>query len=350
MGGSIPEMEILLAGGVTKPAKDLKVGDKVDTLHEHTLERGEHEVTYVRVIDAPLLSLDFSGKTFTCSAFDRFYSASKGDWIDAYELTKGDKVSQLGGGELELSETKNASNGEAVELTVEGAHTYICDGVLLHNKGGSPPPPPPVVVMPPPPPPPQIIQDVTDPSTYAHANDYLKRLRGQSDKIDEGRWLAGGSPGDLAVRHASTELRAAQNQARADEMGRSNTPFMPSPGSTDSWGSQTESGLEAGNKAVIEALTKDTGSASRDARLRVDDKFSSAAPLPGTNASPTDRLTAAQNALALAQAQKATETFSPDEYVDPSWADHDWYPVLEKWKDRSDEIKVSKADPKIIST
>ena len=143
--GHIPDMEILLAGGTTKPARDLKVGDKLDTLHQHTLERGEHEVTYVRVIESPLLSLKLSGKTFKCSEEDVFYSPTKSSWLKATELKKGDKVSQLDG-ELEVEGSEKLGKGKSVELTVNGAHTYVCDGMLLHNKGGgggSPPPPPP---------------------------------------------------------------------------------------------------------------------------------------------------------------------------------------------------------------
>ena len=144
MSGLIPDMEILLAGGITKAAKNLEVGDKLETLHQDTLKKGEHEVTYVRVIESPLLSLNFLGKEFTCAEEDRFYSTNKKGWLKATELKKGDKISQLEG-ELEFQESKKLGKGQSVELTVDEAHTYVSEGVLLHNKGGggSPPPPPP---------------------------------------------------------------------------------------------------------------------------------------------------------------------------------------------------------------
>jgi len=142
MSRLIPDMEILLAGGATKAAKDLEVGDKLETLHQHTLEKGEHEVTYVRVIESPLLSLNFLGKAFTCSEEDLFYSTNKKGWLKATELKEGDKISQLKG-ELEFQSSKKLGKGPSVELTVDEAHTYVCDEVLLHNKGGSSPPPPP---------------------------------------------------------------------------------------------------------------------------------------------------------------------------------------------------------------
>jgi len=146
MSGNIPDMEILLAGGSTKPAKDLKIGDKVETLHQNTFEKGEHEVTYVRVIESPLLSLNLSDKSFTCAEEDRFYSTNRKGWLHATDLVKGDKISQLDG-EVEFKGSTKLGKGESVELTIDEAHTYICHDsrVLLHNKGGggSPPPPPP---------------------------------------------------------------------------------------------------------------------------------------------------------------------------------------------------------------
>ena len=38
MGRRIPDMEVLLSGGIKKPLKELEVGDKVQTLHQDTLE------------------------------------------------------------------------------------------------------------------------------------------------------------------------------------------------------------------------------------------------------------------------------------------------------------------------
>ena len=143
--GRIPEMEVLLAGGVKKPAGELKVGDRVETLHQHTLKKGEHEITYVRVIESPLLALNLSGKEFTCAEEDRFYSTNRKGWLNATDLENGDTVAQLEG-EVVVQGSKKLGKGQSVELTVDEAHTYICSDLLLHNKGGgggSPPPPPP---------------------------------------------------------------------------------------------------------------------------------------------------------------------------------------------------------------
>ncbi len=185
MSGNIPDMEILLAGGVTKAAKDLKVGDKVETLHQDTLKKGEHEVTYVRIIESPLLSLNLSGKTFTCAEEDRFYSTNRKGWLHATDLVKGDKISKLDG-EVEFEGSTKIGKGQSVELTIDEAHTYIChdNRILLHNKGGGGGPPPP------PPPPPKIYTQKAYDEKLAEAKKgwheerqkvYDQRLAGQKE-------------------------------------------------------------------------------------------------------------------------------------------------------------------------
>ncbi len=334
MGGRIPEMKVLLAGGVRKPAGELKVGDKVDTLHQHSFERQEAEVTYVRVIESPLLELTLSGKSFTCAEEDVFYSSNEKKWIKAGHLLKGDKVAQLEG-EVEFQGAKKLGKGKSVELTVDGPHTYICDGVLLHNKGGSPPPP--TIIMPPPPPPPQIIQDVTPQETYQDASGYLKRMDDRERAIEERRWMAGQSPANQALRHSSIDLAAAELDAR-----------MNAPGALPNFGSQTSPGTAAATAAVINALAPKpgSGSTSRQARLR--------APAPSVTApgsastGPEARLAAAQKAYQLAEARKNNEKFDWPEFQEPEWADRDWYPVVDQWAKRSDKVEVGDSTPRQI--
>ncbi len=336
MGGRIPEMEVLLAGGVKKPAGELKVGDKVETLHQHSFEKQEAEVTYVRVIESPLLELTLSGKAFTCAELDQFYVPRDRQWVHALDLSEGDTIVQLEG-EVEYEGQKSIGKGQSVELTVEGPHTYICDGVLLHNKGGGSPPPP-TIIMPPPPPPPQIVQDVTPTSTYQDASGYLKRMDDRERAIEERRWKAGATPGNTAVRHSGIDLATAELDAR-----------MNAPGASIPFGSQTTpGGSSSATAAVINALAPKpgSGSTSRQARLR--------APAPGVTTTaaqmggPEERLARAQRAYALAEQQKANENFEWKEFQEPEWANRDWFPEINKWKDRSDKVEVGDTDPKII--
>ncbi len=339
MGGRIPDMEILLAGGKKKSLKELKVGDELDTLHQHTLKRKESKISYVRVVESPLLELTLSGKAFTCSTEDVFYSTSKKGWINVTQLAEGDKVAKLDG-EVELQGVKELGKGESVELTVDDSHTYICDGILLHNKGGSSPAPP-TIIMPPPPPPPQIVQDVTPKETYQDAAGYLRRMDEREKAIQERRWAAGETPGNVRASHAAINLASAE---LADKLDKS-TSFPGGPG----FGSQTQPGGMAGTAAVVNALTAKptSGSSSRQARIRPGQIGSVGA--PGTAVSgPEARLAAAQKAYDLALAQKETEKFEYPEFQEPEWANRDWHPVIDEWTERSDKVEVGPTDPKII--
>jgi len=144
MACSTSKLDILLADGKTKLVSDIQVGDEVDTLHQHTFERGKHKVVFVETKKSKLLSLTFLGETFECSPTHRFYSKEKGEWIKAKDLVKGDKIISLDG-EIEFISSKEIDDGDVVDLTVEGAHTYISGNILSHNKGDyyAPPPPPP---------------------------------------------------------------------------------------------------------------------------------------------------------------------------------------------------------------
>ncbi len=136
MGCPIPSSQILLADGSSKAAGDLKVGDKLDTLHEHSLERDIHEVTYIEIIDSEVLCLTFEGKTFHCSPTHKFYLSQQKAWIEAKDLVKGQKVLQLDD-DIEFIDAKKIDDGKVVVIKVDEAHTYICEGVLSHNKGNT---------------------------------------------------------------------------------------------------------------------------------------------------------------------------------------------------------------------
>ncbi len=330
MGGRIPDMKVLLAGGTKRPAGELKVGDKVDTLHQHSFKRQEAEVTYVRAVESPLLELTLSGKSFVCAEEDQFYVPRVKRWVHALDLVEGDKVSQLEG-EAEYEGQKKLGKGQSVELTVEGPHTYVCDGVLMHNKGGSPPPPP-TIIMPPPPPPPQIVQDVTPAETYRDASDYMKRMDDRYKEIERRRWDAGQTPAATDLARSQLELRLAENAAQL---------------APPDFGSQTSPGSGAATAAVINALAPKVskGSQSRDVRIRPTDAGATGV---SASATPEERLARAQKAYKLAEQRKKDEVLTQPEFQQPGWADRDWYPVIDKWAERSDKVEVGDTDPKII--
>jgi hypothetical protein len=206
----------------------------------------------------------------------------------------------------------------------------------MGKKKSPPPPPPPQIVLPPPPPPATVFQDVTPRETYQDATDYLARLDAREEAIEKRRWDAGETPGNIRASHAGINLADAELANQLDQ----STSF---PG-TPSFGSQ------AGTNAVINALAAKpvSGSSSRQARIRPQNM--TAVQQGRMVTGPEARLAKAQEAYWLAQRAKDEEKFSYPEFVEPSWADRDWYPVVDKWKERSDKVEVGDNEPRIIST
>ena len=127
-----PWMYINLADGKQIQAGDLKVGMKVHTYHEESMEEGDYEVTHVEVINnAPRIEIEFDNTNFVCSHSHKFYK--DGEWVVAAELAVGDVVG-LAPNTHEVLGIYEYDDGEIVKITVDGAHTYVCEGILSHNK------------------------------------------------------------------------------------------------------------------------------------------------------------------------------------------------------------------------
>jgi hypothetical protein len=123
-----PEMLILLSNGEQRKAGDLQVGDEVKTQHETTMEWGNFKVTHAEIIpNAKRLNIKLDGKDFICSLDHKFYK--NGAWVDAKDINIGDVLSDKA-----VTEIAEHSTGDVVQITIDDAHTYICEGVLSHNK------------------------------------------------------------------------------------------------------------------------------------------------------------------------------------------------------------------------
>ena len=123
-----PSMLILMANGLQKKAGDLMVGDLIKTNHEKDMKLGEYKVEYVNVVnDIPKTKLIFEESEIVCSLTHKFYVGN--DWKAAEDMVIGDEVSGQ-----KLISIENVEDGDVVHITVEDAHTYICEGLLSHNK------------------------------------------------------------------------------------------------------------------------------------------------------------------------------------------------------------------------
>ena len=121
-------MLILMANGSQKRAGDLKVGDLIKTNHEKDMKLGEYKVEYVNVLNnREKAKFIFEESEIVCSLTHKFYVDN--DWKEAKDMKVGDEVSGQ-----KLISIENVEDGDVVHITVEDAHTYICEGLLSHNK------------------------------------------------------------------------------------------------------------------------------------------------------------------------------------------------------------------------
>ena len=123
-----PNMSILMADGTEKKAGDLVIGDLVKTYHETSFELGDYKVEHVDVVsDVEKIKLIFDKSTIVCSLSHKLYVNNS--WKKAEDMVIGDKVS-----DKELIAIENVEDGDVVRITIKDAHTYICEGLLSHNK------------------------------------------------------------------------------------------------------------------------------------------------------------------------------------------------------------------------
>lgn len=127
-----PWMMITLDNGYKIPAGDLKVGMFVRAHHEKTLDFGKYEVTHVKSIqDAKRIQITFDHVDFVCSLDHKFFM--DGEWVRAGDLEVGDFVG-LDPNRFEVLDISEFDSGEVIKITVDEAHTYICEDILSHNK------------------------------------------------------------------------------------------------------------------------------------------------------------------------------------------------------------------------
>ena len=128
-----PDMNILMSNGSQKKAGDLLVGDLVKTYHEESFKLGNYEVEHVDIVnDVEKIKLTFDKNTIICSLSHKFYVGDS--WKEAKDMVIGDVVS-----DNKLVAIEKVENGDVVHITVKDAHTYICEGLLSHNKSPMPP-------------------------------------------------------------------------------------------------------------------------------------------------------------------------------------------------------------------
>ena len=131
-GCPAPWIEILMEGGKTIPASELKIGDKVWTQHENTLQWGAFKVTDHQILsDVERWDVEFdSGEVFVGTHNHRVKTTD--GWLEIDKLQRGMEVVTPTGTAV-VSSSKYYDRGDVVLITVSEAHTYISSGILSHN-------------------------------------------------------------------------------------------------------------------------------------------------------------------------------------------------------------------------
>jgi hypothetical protein len=131
-GCPTPDMKIYLGSDNWVTAGNLVKGMEVYTVHEKTGEWGSYKVVHSEIIQQPVLSVKIGGKTVTVSASHKFLTDS-GKYEDASSLSIGSMVRTING-ISPILEKKYIGESDVVKIEVQGAHTYVMEGFISHNK------------------------------------------------------------------------------------------------------------------------------------------------------------------------------------------------------------------------
>ncbi|GAA4794320.1 RHS repeat-associated core domain-containing protein [Streptomyces sanyensis] len=149
----VPDTQVLLADGSTKPIEDVSVGDKVLTTNpetgETTVETVTAEIKGEGLKHLVKVTVDIDGeagsKTAEITATDGhpFWVPELGEWIDATDLRSGQWLRTSAGTLVQITAVERwTSTGATVHnLTVGNTHTYYVlagnTAILVHNAGGA---------------------------------------------------------------------------------------------------------------------------------------------------------------------------------------------------------------------
>jgi hypothetical protein len=141
---------VLLADGTSKRIEQFAPGDVVRATDPATGQSGGRQVTRTirtdhdkNYVDLTVRGADGRMHTITTTDNHPFWSVTRGRWIDAGRLERGEALRTAGGTEARLDDVRPHRAGQRTyDLTVNGAHTYYVVvgevSLLVHNCGTNP--------------------------------------------------------------------------------------------------------------------------------------------------------------------------------------------------------------------
>ncbi|MFE6775286.1 polymorphic toxin-type HINT domain-containing protein [Streptomyces sp. NPDC057702] len=139
----LPDTEVLLADGTTRPIKDVRTGDRVLVTHPETGETAPREVvgTIITEDDKEFVDLKVTGSQQTslvATTTHPFWVEDTHSWTNAGALRAGMRLRTPDGTTVEVAATRHFTQHQRThDLTVAQVHTYyVAAGkapVLVHN-------------------------------------------------------------------------------------------------------------------------------------------------------------------------------------------------------------------------
>ncbi|MEO5968361.1 MAG: polymorphic toxin-type HINT domain-containing protein [Bdellovibrionia bacterium] len=131
------ETPVCISMRESRPINMIRVGDFVESCNleskDKTCERRRVQHVFQNTTDH-LLKLTFDGKNLRATDNHPFYVINKGNWVEAKDLKKGDKLRTITGHEVVLENIEGETGHFKVyNLDVDKHHNYYAADILVHN-------------------------------------------------------------------------------------------------------------------------------------------------------------------------------------------------------------------------
>lgn len=136
-GGACPDPAtlIMITANESKAAGELKLGDMIWTMHEHSHEYGYFKVTHAEEVEQPKVKFIFDDDSHVIVSLSHRFLGVNSQWVEARALRHGDQIESLNKAKRVISIEKQGV-GTVIKLEIDQAHTYIANGCISHNVKG----------------------------------------------------------------------------------------------------------------------------------------------------------------------------------------------------------------------
>jgi hypothetical protein len=131
-GCPTPDMNIKISPKRHMQAGELKEGQNIYTIHEKTNNLGYFKIKYLNKAMQQIVKVSFGYDFVTVSNSHKFLTEND-EYISISDISVGTKLKTLKDLK-EITEIVEIGFGTVINIEVEGAHTYIVNDIISHNK------------------------------------------------------------------------------------------------------------------------------------------------------------------------------------------------------------------------